>query len=89
MSYIADPAAQEGCSLGSAVSASYDAPSVHLPFAEFSGLLTHKLLCQLEMLEADTVVEAASQNVTCFFWPGTKQGQVVTQEPKYQLQEFR
>ena len=46
---------------------------MNLPFADFSALLTYKLLRQLEMLEADTVVEASSQNVTCFFWPGGKQ----------------
>ena len=49
--------------------------TVHLPFADFSALLTYKLLRQLEMLEADTVVEASSQNVTCFFWPSEKRQQ--------------
>ena len=47
--------------------------TVHLPFADFSALLTHKLLCQLEHIEADTVVEAHVQNVTCFLWPGDEQ----------------
>ncbi len=61
VSYIADPSSSVGCSLGSAVSPpAEDGQTVHLPFAEFNELLTMKLLRQLELLEADTVVEAAS-----------------------------
>ena len=50
-----------------------DVPTtVYLPFADFNALLTHKLLCQLSVMEADTVVEATSQNVSRFFWPSER-----------------
>ena len=69
VSYLNDPHQQVGCSLGSAVQGvDEETATVYLPFADFSALLTHKLIQQLEMLEADTVVEANAQNVTCFFW---------------------
>ena len=89
VSYMNDPHKEVGCSLGSAVGGVE--MTVHLPFADFSALLTHKLIQQLEMLEADTVVEAMAQNVTCVFWPREN---IKDQDPSgvdqsYQLQEFR
>ena len=53
--------------------------------------MTHKLLQQLEMLEADTIVEASAANVSCMLWPGEQmknEGGIV-EEPRFQLQEFR
>ena len=76
MSYINDPSANVGCSLGSSVAAADDQPSVYLPFADFSSLLTWKLLCQLEMIEADTVVESNAATVSCLFWASDRQQQV-------------
>lgn len=62
--------------------------TVHCPFEEFCGLLTRKLLRQLSHLEQHTIVEGASQNVSCFFWPDQNEH---SQQHKqtYQLQEFR
>lgn len=58
---------------------------VQLRFADFNALLTYKLLSQLKMVEADTVVEAGQQNVTCFLWPSDKMYQQVSaaNEPSY------
>ena len=74
VSYIGDPHTSVGCSLGSDVQqpGALQATTVYLPFADFSALLTYKLLRQIDMMEADTVVEASAQNVTCFFWPSEK-----------------
>ena len=45
VSYMNDPNAQAGCGLGSNVQdVDENAATVHLPFADFSALLTHKLL---------------------------------------------
>jgi len=68
---------------------------VHLPFRDFCELLTFKLLCQLQAIEADTVVEASSANVSCFFWQTgglsskAHEGMETMAERKYKLQEFR
>ena len=43
--------------------------TIKCPFEEFCGLLTRKLLRQLSHLEQHTIVEGASQNVSCFLWP--------------------
>lgn len=73
ISYIAAENQAACCSIKQALQGAADAPTtVHLPFADFSALLTHKLLCQLSVMEADTVVEATTQNVSCFFWPSEK-----------------
>ena len=81
VSYIGDPQVQAGCGLGQSVRTFDTQNTVHLPFAQFSALLTHKLLCQLEVMEADTVVEASAQNVTCFFWPGERMNQQAVAPP--------
>ena len=60
--------------------------TVHCPFEEFCGLLTRKLLRQISQLESHTIVEGATQNASCFFWPG---GNAPTNHKEYQLQEFR
>ena len=67
-----------------------------MPFEEFNALLTYKLLSQLEMMEADTIVEANSQNVSCFFWSPSSASQQKGQagvkqeaQPQINLQEFR
>ena len=90
VSYIHDPSTQNGCSMGTSENL---VQMVHLTFKDFCELLTFKLLCQLEQIEAETVVEASSQNVSCFFWPGerfNKSQQVLeNEERQYRLSDFR
>lgn len=74
VSMVSDHQNAGGCGLRQSFSGAQggSGQTVHLPFDHFSGLLTYKLLRQLDMIEADTVVEASSQNVTCFLWPSEK-----------------
>jgi len=63
-----------------------DNNTVHCRFEDFCKLLTSKLLMQLSQIGDTTIVEGASQNASCFFWPGGDKDQ---DHKQYQLQEFR
>lgn len=83
-------AGAQGCGLGSALQGGH-LRQVHCAFKDFSELLTFKLLRQIKLMEAHTVVEASTQNVSCVFWPSSmRQAVPDEQEPhSYELQEFR